>query len=482
MKRYKGSIVFLVLFITALTGCAINPVTGQKEIMFMSESQEIDMGKEFYPNALWGDIGGGGEFRDTQSKTYLKEIVSRIHSVSHRPNLPLEFAIQNSSVPNAWAIPGYVVMTRGLLAGLENEAEFAYIMGHEMGHVSARHSAQQMSYGMLQQIGLGAAGIALSGSDYADTALTVGAVGSSLLLLKYGRDDELEADRLGILYMTKLGYDPKNALGAHRNLESISQEYMKSAGRDPQERVFFQDLLSTHPRTSVRIDEIRQMIARTPPAVITGDGSFRERFQTNLTGLKRLNTLYLDYYDKAVRALQEQDISGADSYIAQALSKDQGQPSFHTLKGMVMLKKKDYGESEKYFRAALSIDNGYEPAQRGLGMLRYAEKNYSEAIQYLKKSLSLYPQDLSSHYFLGMSYYQSKSYKEAIPNLNLFAEAQPKHAQIHGILGICYEETGEIPSAYQEYMLQTKVAPDNDMGRHAASRVTALQPYLKKKK
>jgi beta-barrel assembly-enhancing protease len=475
--------IFIIFFLMAvLTACATNPVTGQKELMLVSEGQEIDMGREFYPNALWGDIGGGGELKDEKSRDYLKGIISGIHGVSHRSHLPVQFAVQNSSVPNAWAIPGHVVMTRGLLAELDNEAEFAFVMGHEMGHVSARHSAKQMSYGMLQQIGLGAAGIALSGSEYAEAAMTVGAIGSSLLLLKYSRDDELEADRLGILYMSKLGYDPKNALSAHRNLEKISQEYMRSVGKDPSQSGFFEDLLSTHPRTSVRIEEIQQMITKTPRIPFTGDGTYRERFQTKLTDMKRLNALYRDYYDKAVTALQKKEIDAADSFITQGLNKDQSQPAFHTLKGLVMLKKKEHGESEKYFRTALTIDNNYEPAQRGMGMLRYSEKNYSEALQYLKKSLSLYPQDISSHYFMGMSYYRSKAYRNAIPNLKVFAEAQPKHAEIHGVLGICYEETGEMPSAYEEYVLQTKVAPDNDMGRHASKRATALKPSLEKKK
>jgi len=221
----KALITTCIVFISlSLISCAINPVTGQQELMLISESQEVTMGKEFYPNALWGDVGGGGEFKDERLKAYLKETVLKIHNVSHRPQLPVKFAIQNSSVPNAWAIPGYVVMTRGLLAALDNEAEFAFVMGHEMGHVSARHTAQHMTYGMVQQIGLGVAGIALSGKEYADLALSVGAVGSSLLLLKYSRDDELEADRLGILYMSKLGYNPQNAISAHKNLEKVSQE------------------------------------------------------------------------------------------------------------------------------------------------------------------------------------------------------------------------------------------------------------------
>jgi predicted Zn-dependent protease len=146
----KALITTCIVFISlSLISCAINPVTGQQELMLISESQEVTMGKEFYPNALWGDVGGGGEFKDEKLKANLKETVLKIHNVSHRPQLPVEFAIQNSSVPNAWAIPGYVVMTRGLLAALDNEAEFAFVMGHEMGHVSARHTAQHMTYGMV---------------------------------------------------------------------------------------------------------------------------------------------------------------------------------------------------------------------------------------------------------------------------------------------------------------------------------------------
>jgi len=178
----KALITTCIVFISlSLISCAINPVTGQQELMLISESQEVTMGKEFYPNALWGDVGGGGEFKDERLKAYLKETVLKIHNVSHRPQLPVKFAIQNSSVPNAWAIPGYVVMTRGLLAALDNEAEFAFVMGHEMGHVSARHTAQHMTYGMVQQIGLGVAGIALSGKEYADLALSVGAVGKGIM-------------------------------------------------------------------------------------------------------------------------------------------------------------------------------------------------------------------------------------------------------------------------------------------------------------
>jgi predicted Zn-dependent protease len=460
--------------------CAVNPVTGKKELMLVSESQEIEFGRELYPNALWGDIGGGGEYRDDGLKAYLNGIVTNLHHVSHRQQLPVEFAVQNSSVPNAWAIPGYVVMTRGLVAALDSEAEFAFVMGHEMGHVSARHSAQQMTYGMLQQVGLGVAGIALSGENYADLILGVGSIGSSLLLLKYSRDDELEADRLGILYMTKNGYDPQNAVRAHRNLEKISQEYLKQVGKDPVERGFFEDLLSTHPRTSVRIDEIQKMINSVGPVTISGDGTFRERYENRKRNLEAKNKLYLTYYDPAVRAFLNNNVAEADSLIIRALREDQTQPAFYTLKGFIMMKRNDYSEAERYFETALNIQNDYEPAYRGLGVLKYYQKAYPEGITYLKKSISIFPQDIGAHYILGMSYYQMKDCRSALPHLDLFSQVQAKHPEIHGLLGICYENRGNINDAYREYIMQLQVAPDNSMGRHAAERVNELRPYIEK--
>lgn len=473
-------ILALFLCSAMLISCAVNPVSGKKELMFISESQEMELGREFYPNALWGDIGGGGEYKDERLSAYLNEIVTRLHRVSHRQQLPVEFAIQNSSVPNAWAIPGYVVMTRGLVAALDSEAEFAFVMGHEMGHVSARHSAQHMTYGMLQQIGLGVAGEALSGEDYADLALGVGAVGSSLLLLKYSRDDELEADRLGIFYMTKIGYDPQNAIRAHRNLEKVSQEYMKQIGKDPAERGFFEDLLSTHPRTSVRIDEIQNMINSVGPVAISADGIFKERYQSKKTDLEAKNKLYIEYYDPAVRAFQNDNIAEADALILNAIQADQHQPSFYTLKGFIMLKGKDFPEAERYFKKAVNIQNDYEPAYRGLGALKYYQKAYTEGIHYLKKGVSIFPQDISAHYLLGMSYYQLKDCQSAIPHLNLVSQAQSNHPEIHGILGTCYEAEGKLSDAYNEYVMQLQVAPDNNMGKFAAERINALKPYIEK--
>jgi len=470
--------IFILFFANS---CAINPVTGQSQLMLVSEEQEIAMGRQLYPNALWGGEGGGGEYKDPSLRSYLKNIVVNIQRVSHRPNLPVDFVIQNSSVPNAWAIPGHVAMTRGLLAAIDNEAEFAFIMGHEIGHVAARHSASQMSNAMLGQILLGGTGLALGSSGYSDAVLTAGAVGTSLVLLKFSRTDELDADKLGVLYMSRLGYDPKNALSAHMNLEKVSRQYAQAAGQERSEQNFFNNLLSTHPRTDIRIDEVQNIINQTPRSVIKGDGTGRQQFQSMVAGLRRINNIYLNYYDKAVRALNKNNVQEASSLITQAISMDRTQPAFYTLNGFIALKRNNESEARRQFLQALSLDGNYQPALRGLGAVSYMDGNYNESVNYTKRSLALFPEDSPSHYFLGMSYYRMRSYRSAIEPLNNFAQAQPKHPRVHGILGQCYENINDLQSAYNEYMLQVQIDANSDIGKTSASRANAIRSSVRQK-
>ncbi len=416
-------IIILMFALVGVAGCAVNPVTGKKEFIIVSEAQEISMGRKFYPGALWGDgVGGGGEFgRNSELKRHLALVINDIHINSHRPNLPLEFAIQNSSIPNAWAIPGHVVITRGLLSELANEAEFAFVMGHEVGHVSARHSARQQSHGLLQQLGLGVTSIALGDSQYSDAALAIGSVGSSLLLLKYSRSDELEADGLGIDYMGKLGYDPKYGVSAHQNLERVANAYMKSLGKSSGDRSFFEDLVSTHPRTSVRIGEIREMIKNSPKHTLRGNGAGSEKFKILLAGLKKKNELYLKYYDPATRALKKGEFSKADRLIALAIKAAPSEAPFHALKGFIMIKKKRYDRAGQLFATSLIKDSGYQPALRGLGVTSFLKGDYNVAIERLGRAIEVFPGDASARYFMGMSNFKLNRYKTALPHLTAFA-------------------------------------------------------------
>jgi len=475
----RRTLIILLLLCACLCGCATNPVTGRSELMLVSESQEIQMGKELYPNALWGDIGGGGEYHDAKAKAYLGSIVHRIHAISHRQNLPVTFAIQNSSVPNAWAAPGYVVITRGLIAGLQSEAEYAYVMGHEMGHVSARHSASQISKGMVTQVGLGLAGIALSGTNYGDAALSLGAVAGNLVMMKFSRNDEFEADGLGIDYMTRLGYHPKNAILAHQSLERANNEYLRSIGKSSQEGSAFSNLLSTHPRTSDRIAEMQQSLTRLGPILLAGDGTFRERYLQSTADLRSMHSVYTNFYDKATRALQKGNVQEADALIYRAILVAPGQSAFHAFRGFIKIRERNYAEADRSFAEAVRLDRNYQPAYRGLGALAYLRGDYARSTNYLKYSVSLFPQDVFSHYFLGLSHFRSGNYREALPSLALFGQSQPNHPEIHGIMGLTYEHLGNPNAAYQEYAKQLQVSPGSAFGKQASQRMTVIRSHAR---
>ncbi|MEM2956662.1 MAG: M48 family metalloprotease [Candidatus Pacearchaeota archaeon] len=469
--------IIVCFFVTSLS-CAVNPVTGKKQLMLLSEQDELNLGNSVFPNAIWGSEGGGGEYKDEKLRGYLESIVNRIHQISHRPYIPCRFYIQNSSIPNAWALPGHVAITRGLLAELNNEAEFAFIIGHEIGHVSARHSASHVSHNILMQAGLAVLGLSLEGKEYSDLILGVGVISSALLLLKYSRDDELEADRLGVLYMNKVGYDPSYAVEAHKTLQKAVYEYKLSIGESPDDEVIFGDILSTHPRTRVRIDEIERLITTSTKYQIFGDGVGRDYFQYMISDLKRVNKIYRNYYDKAVREFKRKNLYEAERLLKIALQHDTTQPPFYALYGFIHLQYKNDYEAEKYFNYALSLQNNYQPAFRGLGIINYKRNNYYGTIEILNRALRLFPEDINSMYYLGMTYYKIKDFSKALSHMTKFAQSRPDHPEINGYIGICYEKIGDIYSAYNSYKRQVEIDSTNEIGRYSYQRAIELKKII----
>ncbi len=475
MTREAGRIPVLLLVLSLLVSCAVNPVTGKRELMLVSESEEVRIGREAAPSLNWAY---GGEYHDGELKEYLEGIVREIWRVSERPHLPLRFAVQNTSVPNAFALPGYVAITRGLLAGLENEAQFAAVMGHEVGHVMARHTAKRITLGTLRQLGLVVGGVALGGREGSDVLLGLGALGSTLMLLKYDREQELQADRLGVKYMAALGYDPHEAVRAHERLKAVVEDYLGRRGAGGRGDGFLEALLSTHPRAEVRKAEMLQMIRELPPYHLEGDGRRTGRFLSATKRLREVNRVYF-VYDRAVSLYDEGKLGEAERELRKALAKDPGQAPFYNLYGMIRLKEKRYPEAVKHFREALRRDGGYQPSLYGLGLAALRMQRYDDALGHFRRSLELFPGHPGSHFGMGKSYFYLNRYAEAVPHLERFASQAPRHPEVHGLLGICYEETGDIPSAVREYRLQLKVAPENDLGRHARDRLRVLRPLVR---
>src|SRR5262245_23568402 len=229
------------------SGCATNPVTGRSELMLLSEEEEVQLGKRAFAELHWQE--GGPLQIDAATQGYLDGIVRHLHQVSHRSNLPVDFTLQSASEPNAWAIPGHTAMNRGLLQYLENEAQFAFVMGHEMGHVAARHSAARQSRASLGSAGLGILGSAADVAGLGSIGgLAVGAAGAGtqLLLLSYDRGQELQADQLGALYMARAGYDPREAVRSHETLNRAIDAYMANLGQKRGDPSAMSQILSTH--------------------------------------------------------------------------------------------------------------------------------------------------------------------------------------------------------------------------------------------
>ncbi len=240
--RLRLLAVFLVLTAFFIS-CAVNPVTGKKQLMLVSEKQEKAMGLAYDPQV----IAEFGTYDDQKLQNFINEKGKKMGRLSHRPQIDYQFRILDSPVVNAFAVPGgYVYFTRGIMAYMNNEAEFAGVLGHEIGHIAARHSAQQQSDAILAQVGFMAAMIASKDfRQYSDLAET----GLNLLFLKFSRNHESQSDKLGVEYSTKIGYDSHQMANFFQTIGRIQDA---SGGSVP-------TFLSTHPDPGQRYAKVHQL-------------------------------------------------------------------------------------------------------------------------------------------------------------------------------------------------------------------------------
>ena len=257
----RGTILATASFgltLAVLSGCAVNPVTGEQEMMFFGPEKDVELGRKYAP---YIERELGGRIPDENLQNYINQVGQRIARVCHRPDLSYHFAAVEEEGANAFAVPGgYVYITRGLLKELKSEDHLAAILGHEVGHVVARDTMVAMS----RQIGATALLAAAAVSDVPSDVRNATAFITGVLTLQYSRDDEKDADLTGLSYMTQAGYDPNGMVQTMEILAEL-QTYRPI------------EFFSTHPNPESRIEYLKERIAQRY-ATMTGLKQGREEY------------------------------------------------------------------------------------------------------------------------------------------------------------------------------------------------------------
>jgi len=409
------------------SGCAVNPVTGKKQIMMLSQQQEIGIDKQQSPFQFSSDYG---ITKDTGLNQYISDVGKNLLPNVHRPQMPYSFQCVNATYINAYAFPGgTIAITRGILLKLSNEAQLAALLGHELGHVNARHSAEQVSKGQLSSLLVAGLSMVAStqGSVFGDLTQQLGMVGQGLLLSKYSRDNEREADSLGNEYMVKAGYPSKGFVGLMEMLNSLHKEKPSSA----------QVLFSTHPMSTERLTSA--VLRQKGIYLNSQDLSLnRERYMDNIASLRAKKT--------GIELLQQ---------------------------GEKHLSKKEYDKAQTTFKKSLNkLKNDYT-AHVLMAKCQLLRKKPSQALSYADMAKKLYPSEVQGHFIAGIAGKELKKYTMAYNNFDTCDKLLPGNPQISFYKGYCLDKKGDIEPAANNYINYLKMTGNqpNEYGQYAYNRL-----------
>lgn len=381
----KKLLTFVIASVIAIVGCSTNPVTGKRELMLIPESQELEIGRENY--APLRQMQGGDYVADPKVVEYVREVGQKLAAVADR-KLPYEFHVVNDSTPNAWALPGgKISVNRGLLTELENEAQLAAVLGHEIVHSAAKHTARQMSRGVLLQGAVFATALSARNKDYAQLAELGANVGAQLLTLKYSRDAEREADYYGMKYMKKAGYDPAQAVELQRIFLRLANN------RTPG---WLEGLFASHPPSQERLKNNEEALKKFPPGGYLG----RDRYRRVMAHLKETKPAY-EYYDQGRKALAEGDYELARALAEKAIEIEPRESLFYALRGDAEAKAGNLDTAKRYYDTAVDLNPGFFRNRLNRGLIEAKLGMESDAERDLKASIELLPTS-EAYYELGI--------------------------------------------------------------------------------
>lgn len=369
-----GCLLALLLLIQA---CAVNPVTGKKELSWMSEAWELQTGERYY--GFQQQAGGGYYTIDPDLTLYVRSVGKKLIPFSARPHLPYEFVVLNDSTPNAWALPGgKIAINRGLLTELDNEAELAAVLAHEIVHADARHSAQSQEVSTIIAGGQVLATVLLANSDYNHPVLQQGVALTSLYgQTRYSRSRELESDRYGMRYMREAGYDPRAAISLQETFVRLSNGNRASV---------FSTLFASHPPSQARVDANRASAEQLPAGGLLN----QLRYQQEIAQLIDRQPAYKKA-DEAGKAIANKSYRQALSYAQQAIAMEPNESRFFELKGIALKRLNRAQDALQAYNKSIKLDPNYFSPLLRRGLLRNELKSFSEAERDLQASLKLAP-------------------------------------------------------------------------------------------
>ncbi len=374
-NRVQSGVALCLMLILAVA-CTTNPVTGKRELSLVSAQQELAIGAQYYDP--YRQQQGGDYIVDEDLTLYVQSVAQRVVAVSDRP-LPYEFRVVNDSTPNAWALPGgKIALHRGLLLALQNEAELAAVLAHEIIHAAARHSAQSMQRDMLLQGAVFAAGVALADSEYQKVGELGATLGANLTRFHFSRDAERESDEYGIRYMVRAGYDPQAAV-------SLQETFVKL--KNNKESNWLEGLFASHPPSQERVQNNRRLVqALGNPGGRLGAAEYQQA----TAYLHRVQSAY-QLYDQATAALRNKQPEQALSLVNQALRIEPAESLFHGLRGHIRHSQGRDKAAMTNFDRAIALNPDYFAFHLARGLLQQKRGNRIAAQQDLQTSADLLP-------------------------------------------------------------------------------------------
>lgn len=409
---------FLAMTAVAATGlamgCATNPVTGKSQFMIMDERQEIAIDRQQSPHQFSADYG---TVQDRGLQGYIQASGKRLVPHTHRSQMPYDFHCVNANYVNAYAFPGgSIACTRGILLELENEAELAALLGHELGHVNARHTASSMSKAQLASLAVGGLAIVTSvavGSGAGNLAGQLGQLGSGALLASYSRDNERQADGLGMDYMTRSGYDPQGMVGLMDMLNNMNRH---PAGAT-------ELLFATHPMSAERYQTSVDQ-ATNEYRQFSGQPLFRERYMDHTGNLRKIKN--------AIKTMQD---------------------------GEEAMGKQQFSQAEELFSQALDqVPDDYAGLML-MAKCQLAQEKDGEAGRFVERARQVYPEEAQAYHISGIAAIRNKKYEAAYEDFSAYERRLPGNPNTVFFKGLSLEGMQKIEpaaKAYHSYLQQVQ--------------------------